>query len=304
MRFNGLDLNLLVALDAVLRQRNVTAAARSLNLSQPAMSAALGRLRHYFQDDLFVTQGREMILTPLGKSLGAPTNDILQRVKLTLTPQAAFDPATATRNFRVVISDFLSIIFFSRLVREISLIGPRLSFELLPFDDDPGGLLRDGKVDFLLFPETYLMPDHPKTSLFEEELVCIGCADNPDLGDEITFEQFVATGHVIAQFGDTRKAAIEEWFLQKYSINRRVEVTVPLFSIIPHMIVGTRRIATMHRLLAEHFARTMPLRIMPLPLPQSRFTEGLQWPALSDRDPASVWMREFIIAKARDLKPA
>lgn len=299
MRFNGLDLNLLVALDAVLRERNVTSAARSLNLSQPAMSAAVSRLRQYFQDELFVMQGREMVLTPLGTSLGPPVNDILQRVTLTLTPEAPFDPWNAKRRFRVIISDFLAIVFFSKIVSRAATVAPNITFELLPFDDDPDGLLREGRVDFLLFPEVYLQQDHPKASLFEESLVCVACPENKLIGGELTLEQYLTLGHVAAQFGNTRKPAIEEWLLLKYGVKRSIEVTVQAFSIIPYMVVGTNRIATMHLRLAEHYSKVMPLRIFPLPLPIAPFVEAVQWPTLSDRDPASIWMRQFILEQAR-----
>lgn len=298
MRFNGLDLNLLVVFDAVMRERNVTAAARSINLSQPAASAALSRLRHYFKDDLFNMVGREMILTPLGRSLADPTVEILQRVQMTLTTKALFDPRTTKRTFRVVISDFLAIVFFSRVIQRVSEIAPHVTFELLPFDDDPDGLLREGKVDFLLFPEPFLRADYPKTKLFEETLVCVVCRANDMVGEHLNFEDFISMGHVAVQFGKSRKPSIEEWFFLQHSFKRLIEVAVPSFAIVPHMIIGSRRIATMHLRLAQQFARYMPLRIMPIPLPLPTFAEGLQWPVLAEKDQGSLWMRELIVDEA------
>ncbi len=298
MRFEGLDLNLLVALDALYRERNLTAAARSIHLSQPAMSAAIARLRLYFHDDLFVMQGRELVLTPLSLSLLEPVQDILRRVKLTLTPQAPFDAANSKRTFRVIISDFLSIVFFSKIVRKAETLAPQVRFELLPFDDDPDQLLRKGSVDFLLFPDVYLGDDHPKTALFEEQLVCVACASNTEVGEQMSFADYMGLGHVAVRFGRSRKPSIEEWLLLKYGVNRRVEVAAQSFSVLPSLIVGTRRIATMHRRLAEHYGQSMPLKILPLPLPLPGFTESLQWPSLADRDPASIWMRNLIKSEA------
>src|SRR5271165_105581 len=111
MRFQGLDLNLLVALDALLTERNLTEAARSVNLSQPAMSAALARLRDYFRDEIFTMQGRRMVPTALGAALAAPTRDALLRIKMTLATRDAFDPSTSERRFRVVAYNFMTIVF-------------------------------------------------------------------------------------------------------------------------------------------------------------------------------------------------
>lgn len=298
MRFEGLDLNLLVALDALFRERSLTAAARSIHLSQPAMSAAVTRLRLYFGDDLFVMRGRELALTPLSISLQEPVQDILRRVKLTLRPQATFEPATASRSFRIIMSDYISIVFFERIVRKLEILAPKVTFEMLPFDDDPDRLLREGSVDFLIFPDVYLGNEHPKVPLFEEELVCVACATNEQANEDMSFAEYMAFGHVAARFGRSRKPSIEEWLLLKYGVTRRVEVATQSFAVLPSMVVGTRRVATMHRRLAEHYARSMPLKILPLPLPLPNFSEGLQWPTLADRDPASVWMRNVIKEEA------
>ena len=301
MRFQGLDLNLLVALDALLTERNLTAAARTVNLSQPAMSAALARLRDYFHDEIFTMQGRRMVPTALGEALAAPTRDALLRIKMTLATRNAFDPSTSERRFRVVVSDFMTIVFLARVVGDVRRIAPRVTFELLPFDDQPDDLLRRGELDFLIFPDIYLPDAYPRARLFDEHLVCVACAANAEIGEAITFGQYMAMGHVAAQFGRSRKPSIEEWLLLEHGLKRRIEVAVQSFSMIPHMIVGTNRIATMPSRLADHYAQTLPLRVLPLPLPLPKFTEALQWPALHHKDPASLWLRELILTEAKDL---
>ncbi len=120
MRFNGLDLNLLVAFDALWTERNLSAAARSINLSQPAMSAAVQRLRTFFGDDLFVIFGRELVPTPLAESLAAPTRDALLHIQLSITTRDAFGPTKSDRQFRVVLSDFMTVVFFRRIVERVA----------------------------------------------------------------------------------------------------------------------------------------------------------------------------------------
>src|SRR6185437_13340218 len=106
MRFEGLDLNLLIALDAILEERSVVGASRRLHLSQPAMSGAIGRLRAYFNDEIFTISQRKLVPTPLALSLERPTRDVLLRIRANLIATPEFDPATSTRHFRLIVSDY------------------------------------------------------------------------------------------------------------------------------------------------------------------------------------------------------
>ncbi|MDH2401847.1 LysR family transcriptional regulator [Bradyrhizobium sp. SSUT18] len=302
MRLNGLDLNLLVALDALLTARNLTAAARKINLSQPAMSAAVGRLRTYFKDDLFIMRGRKLVPTPIAESLAAPMREALLHIQLTIASREAFDPAKSDRCFRVVVSDFMTIVFFCRIIEQAAQAAPGVSFELLPFDDQPDEPLRRGEIDFLIFPEIFMPPGHPKTKLFDETMVCVGCRSNRQLTGKLTFEKYMSMGHVTTRFGKTRKPSIEEWLLLEHGIKRRIEVAVQSFSMIPQLLLGTERIATMHRRLALYLAKTMPLRIVKLPVPLPAFTEAIQWPALHNSDPASIWLRGIVLAEAKRMR--
>lgn len=302
MRFNGLDLNLLVALDALLTERSLSTAARNINLSQPAMSAAVARLRTYFRDDLFIMRGRELVPTPLAESLAAPTREALLHIQLSITTRDAFDPAKSDRRFRIVVSDFMTVVFFRKIVERVAREAPQVTFELLQFDDQPDEPLRRGEIDFLIFPEMFMTPAHPKERLFDERLVCVGCRSNPQLSGKLTFEKYMSMGHVMAQFGRTRKPSIEQWLLLEHGIKRRVEVAVQNFSMIPQLLLGTKRIATMHRRLAQHIAKTMPLRVVELPMPLPPFTEAIQWPALHNSDPASNWLREIVLEEAKRMR--
>jgi LysR family transcriptional regulator, nod-box dependent transcriptional activator len=302
MRFNGLDLNLLVALDALLTERNLTAAARNINLSQPAMSAAVARLRSFFKDDLFVMRGRELAPTSLAESLAAPTREALLHIQLTIASRETFDPAKSDRRFRVVVSDFMTILFFRKIIEQVARQAPGVTFELLPFDDQPDEPLRRGEIDFLIFPEIFLPPGHPKMTLFDETMVCVGCRSNRQLAGKLTFERYMSMGHVMTRFGKTRKPSIEEWLLLEHGVKRRIEVAVQSFSMIPQLLLGTERIATMHRRLALYFAKTMPLRIVKLPMSLPPFAEAIQWPALHNSDPASLWLRSIVSAEAKRMR--
>ncbi|WP_431016670.1 transcriptional regulator NodD1 [Bradyrhizobium pachyrhizi] len=301
MRFKGLDLNLLVALDALMTERNLTAAARKINLSQPAMSAAIARLRSYFRDELFTMRGRELVLTPGAEALAGPVREALLHIQLSIISRDAFDPAQSNRRFRVILSDFMTIVFFRRIVDRIAQEAPAVRFELLPFSDEPGELLRRGEVDFLILPELFMSSAHPKATLFDETLVCVGCRTNKQLSRPLTFEKYNSMGHVTAKFGRALRPNLEEWFLLEHGLKRRIEVIVQGFSLIPPILLDTSRIGTMPLRLARHFEKRMPLRIVEPPLALPTFTEAVQWPAFHNTDPASIWMRRILLDEASNM---
>jgi LysR family transcriptional regulator, nod-box dependent transcriptional activator len=130
MELHLFDLNLLVALDALLTERNVTRAGNRLNLSQSAMSGALARLRHYFHDELLVPVGRQMALTPVAEGLVEPVRDILVRIRGTLGSKPQFDPLTATRHLSLAVSDYVVDILMADVLRRARHEAPHMTFEL------------------------------------------------------------------------------------------------------------------------------------------------------------------------------
>ncbi|MDK1389246.1 LysR family transcriptional regulator [Sinorhizobium sp. 8-89] len=302
MRFKGLDLNLLVALDALMTERKLTAAARSINLSQPAMSAAIARLRTYFSDELFTMQGRELIPTPRAEALAPAVRDALLQIQLSIIAWEPFSPTQSERRFRIVLSDFMTLVFFDKVVGRVAREAPAVSFELLSLDDEPDELLRRGDVDFLILPEQFMSNGHPRAKLLVETLVCVGCPTNQQLSGQLSFEKYMSMGHIAVKFGRTLKPTIEEWLLLEYGLKRRIEVAVPGFSMIPPLLPGTDRIATMPSRLVKHFAKTIPLQIVDLPVPLPAFTIAVQWPALHNGDPASLWMRQMLLQEAARIE--
>ncbi|WP_028214795.1 LysR family transcriptional regulator [Paraburkholderia mimosarum] len=301
MRFKGLDLNLLVALDALMAKRNVTLAARDINLSQPAMSAAVSRLRDYFRDDLFVMRGREFVPTSRAVELAGPVREALSHIQLSIISRDVFQPAKSDRRFRVCLSDFMTLVYFQKVIKRVAREAPAVSFELLFPDDEPGDLLRRGDADFLILPDLFLQDTHPKAPLFDEKLVCVGCPANRQLSEQISLDRYMSLGHVTVRFGRARRPSIEEFFLLDLGLKRREEVVVPTFHLIPSVLSGTGRVATIPLRLARHLGEASALRIAEVPLPLSTFTEAIQWPALHNGDPASIWMRELLLEEAKSL---
>src|SRR5262245_46849136 len=179
MHFRQLDLNLLVALDALLTERNITRAGKRVFLTQSAMSGALARLRQYFGDDLLVQVGRKMMLTPLGESLIEPVREILIKVKDTVETRPGFDPATSTRRFSMMMSDFCETVLMLEVAQRAEATAPNVSFEILSNNvEEPLEFLDRADVDMLVMPAHLLSPGHPQESLFEDDFVCIAWNGN------------------------------------------------------------------------------------------------------------------------------
>jgi LysR family nod box-dependent transcriptional activator len=303
MRFNGLDLNLLVVLDVLLSEQNITRAGERLFLSQPATSAALGRLRAYFEDDLLVQVGRRMVLSPVGEALAEPVRDLLIQMRTTLESRNTFQPHAAHRTFTLMASDYVGMVLMPEVSRRLSEAAPGCSLELFSPEDDAIHEIDRGHTDFLILPQAQLTEGHPSTPLFEDVFVCVVCGEH---GPEcISMDTYKELGHVLVRWGSQhRMPTLDAWFLRRFDFERRVEVTTHTFNSVPPYLIGTRRIATMHRRLAELWAKHFSLRILPAPWDAPNLTIGMQWNTYRQHDPALTWLRNLIIEVAAGLDQA
>jgi DNA-binding transcriptional LysR family regulator len=289
------DLNLLVALDALLTERNVTRAGNRLNLSQSAMSGALARLRHYFRDDLLVPVGRQMVLTPVAEGLVEPVHDILLRIRGTLAAKPQFDPSTATRHLSLAVSDYVTEILVADVLRLARREAPRITFELRPVGRRASEDLESGELDFLIAPEAYLSPGQPSEVLFEDTFTCVVWAGNRSIGSSLTIDEYLSLGHVVVNVASGEPPSnYDELFLRGANVTRRAEVVVPAFSLAPRLVVGTDRATTITTRLAARYAATLPLRLIPLPVEMPPMVERLQWHEVHEQDPAHRWLRRLL----------
>ena len=303
MRFNKLDLNLLVALDALLTERSVSLAADRLCLSQSATSSALGRLRDYFGDELLVVKGRHMILTARAEELIEPVRAVLEQIRTTVAVAPPFDPATADRQLRIMASDYSTQVLLSGALAQLEQDAPLMRFEIQPMQDNPIEAIERGYIDLLLTIDYAISADHPSQIVFEDDYVVVGWSENPAMQQPMTRELYFSLGHVTARFGKARVPAFEDWFVRRQKQQRRVEVVAPTFLSLPGLVANTHRIATLHRRMAEMVVRNMPLvmREMPFDIPPIR--EALQWNIANNNDRALRWVVErFAAAAASDAE--
>lgn len=302
MRFKGLDLNLLMALDVLLEERSVSRAAERLHLSQPSASAALARLREYFNDPILEPQGRRMIPTPLALRLRPLLQDLLSDVDRMLGEARTFDPGTSTRRFQIGVSDYLVAVIFPRLVQRLQQEAPHVRLDL----QAPSELVRqafdEGAIDLLLSPAEHTLRDHPAELLFEERFVVVGWEGNPLFDSPLTEDDFYAAGHVATTLGNTPgdRASFAEDQLLARGRDRRIEIMAFSFTQVPDLLAGTHRISVMHERLARALQARYPLQYQPMPFEFPVMREMLQYHRARAVDPGLQWL----IAHLRQLAAA
>jgi len=304
MRYRHLDLNLLVALDMLLRERNISRAADRLNLSQPAMSNALARLREFFGDELLTPLGRQMVLTPRAETLVDRVREILLRVDSDIVAPAVFDPATSTRAFSMLVSDFTTTVFMPALLQALYARAPLMQLHLRPQVRKPSEPLENGEADFLIIPMQYVSSLHPCVPLFEDDYVVVSWTGHPTVREGLTREQYLSAGHVVANYssdGARNLPVLEGWFLEREGISRRIEVTAPTMAALPGLVVGTQRLATVHRRVARQAQQHLPIRIWPTPMAIPRLVQMLQWNRLRESDAGLRWIRDLCLAVGREI---
>jgi LysR family transcriptional regulator, nod-box dependent transcriptional activator len=298
MRFERLDLNLLVALDALLDERSVSLAADRIFLSQSATSSALGRLREYFGDELLVVKGRQMVLTARAEQLVEPVRAVLEQIRTTISVSPTFDPATCDRTLRIMASDYVTEVLLSQVFASVAEEAPLMRFEIQPMTEGPVDSLERGFVDLLLTVDFGMTADHPSQILFGDDYVVIGCANNPAMKGPMTKELYLELGHVTCRFGKARVPAFDDWFLRRQKQQRRIEIVAPSFLSIPGLVSGSKRIATIHRRLANRIADNVPLVVRELPLAMPPIREGAQWHLSNNNDAAIRWFVEKLALAA------
>ena len=290
MRLKGLDLNLLVALDALLATQSVSRAAERLHLSQPAVSAALGRLRTFFSDPILVSHGKRMIPTPFASRLKPLLAQVISDVDAMVSVSPHFDPAVSTRWFRIGASDYLTKVVFAGLLQRFARTAPGICIELIPPNDSIQQMLEAGELDLLLVPADHVSIRHPSQLLFEERHVVAGWSGNPVFKGTMTREAFDAAGHVAVEIGRIARASFAEMQLRMRGIERRIEVMASSFTVVPELLVETTRLAVMHERLAISASRHLPIAHAELPFEFPLMHEMLQYHHARGDDPGLQWL--------------
>ncbi|EQB14753.1 hypothetical protein L288_00955 [Sphingobium quisquiliarum P25] len=291
MRLKGLDLNLLVAFDALMSSRSVSRAAVKMNLSQPAVSSALARLRSYFKDEILVVHGKRMLPTAFAEGLYPQVLACLREAEILITTNSAFDPLTSQRRFRIVASDYASTAVISYFANRLPVIAPGVQLELILPEDNVWGDLEEGFIDIFITPEEFVSNVHPAELLFEERHVIAGWASNPLMSRPISKDELFSSPHITVSFGRHRKLAHGDAQLSSMGLQRQVEIVAPSFTLVPWLLIGTQRLSIMHHRLAKLMAAKFPIAFQPMPFKFPIMREMAQYHSARSSDDGLLWLR-------------
>lgn len=298
-----LDLNLLVALDALLTERGVTRAAARIGLGQSAMSHNLARLRSLFGDELLTRGPDGMRPTPRALALVEPVRAALSQIQALLVRDGAFDPRTAERSFRIGLPDSVEVLLIPALLSYLSEAAPGIHLRLHNIDsarllDDLDADRLDLAVGLGVFAEG--QAHHKRRLLLTETYLCMFNAARTGIAAPISIEDYVRLPHVLTSLREGERGVVDD-ALAKLGLKRRVVLTTPRFLAVPFLVARAPVVVTMHARLARFFAEELGLSLSPPPVELQEVAVSLLWHASYDHDPAHAWLRQRIVQLAQEV---
>lgn len=299
MDLHGIDLNLLVAFDALMAERGVTRAGTRIGRTQPAMSAALSRLRALLKDELFVRAPGGLQPTPRALEIAEPLGRALAEIQRTLAFTQAFDPQSATTVFRLGLSDHPTFVLLPKLVERLQEAAPAVTLHIVSYTarDDAVSLLDAGEADLTLgVPPTASVGGRILSrGLFEERFVCILRKDHPLADGPLTLDAFLGLSHLLVSPEGERFGHVDA-ALAKRGLKRRLALTLPHMYAAPAVIARSDLIATLMAGVVVASGRQEELRVLEPPLEVSGAKFVMIWHKRNDAHPAQRWLRDFIAA--------
>lgn len=298
-----IDLNLLVALDALLAERSVTRAAARVGLGQSAMSHNLARLRTLLGDELLTRAPDGMRPTPRALALVDPVRVTLARIEALLSREEAFDPRTAERLFRIGLPDSVEVLLGPALLARLCAAAPGVRLRLHStdrmqlFDELDADRLDLGVGLKRTYPEG--RAHHKRRLLSTDSYLCMFNADRVDVAPPISLEDYVRLPHVLTSLRPGERGVVDE-ALEKIGLKRMVALTTPRFVAVPFLVAGAAVVTTMHAKLARFFAAKLGLTLSPVPVELPEVSVSLLWHASYDHDPAHLWLRRTVARVAAE----
>ena len=296
-----LDLNLLVAFDALLTERSVTRAAARVGLGQSAMSHNLGRLRALFGDELLTRGAEGMRPTPRALALADPVRVTLAQIQAAVLQREAFDPSTAERTFRVGLADSIEVAVIPGLLARLRNVAPAVSLRLRSINRL--SILEDldtGTLDLGIGVFDLGQIHHKRRALYTDSFLCLF---NPALLNfmvPVSLEDYLSVPHVLTSLTEDTHGAVDE-ALAKLKLKRRIVLTTPGFLAVPFVVRRAPVITTMPSRLARYFADAFGLATSPPPIELPTFTISLLWHGSFDQDQGHVWLRQTLAGLAAEV---
>jgi DNA-binding transcriptional LysR family regulator len=291
----NLDLNLIVSLDALLQERSVSKAAARLGLSQPSLSASLARLRRHFNDDLLTRVGNQYELTPLAAQLVDVTQSAMASVTRVFTSAARFEPATAVREFTVLMSDYATTVLGPALAQQLSEQAPGVHLRVQQLASH----LVDNAAETLRSADAIVMPpgilsDLPHCQIFGDGWVCVVARDAPLAADGLTVDQLGQLPMVMTYQTSTAFTPVAKQ-LEMLGLEFNVQIVTESFLSLPFLVAAVHGVGLIQKRLADRLASAAGVRILPCPFEPVPLIEALWWHPMYSRDSGHRWLRDVFV---------
>jgi DNA-binding transcriptional LysR family regulator len=300
----SVDFRLLECLQTLIAERHVTKAAERLGMSQPKLSSVLARLRQLTGDPLLVRTSEGMVPTDMARQLAASTEQFLSSWKGLVGGDQSFNPETADHTFRIQVTDFILKDLIVSLVSELRSIAPNVAISVYPPSAGLREKLETGEIDLVIGYVPGAPQDLYITQLYSYQSCCVVARNHPRIGNELTFEQYVAEGHVILTFGRTHQPFVTEQYvdglLAERNVHRRAAAFVPSALVVPDIVARTDLVALIPRPLAEGVADQLALKLLEPPFPLPLQGIAMVWHARTNNDLGSRWLRGVVRRLVQD----
>lgn len=296
MHISRVDLNLFIVFEAIYAEGSVTRASLKLNLTQPAISHALKRLRVMFEDPLFVRQGHLMVSTPLARSIIEPVRHSLRGFEVTLNKLNRFDPASTEKEFTLALRDVLESTVLPPLMVALEREAPHARVAAVQVDRrELEGELQAGTLDCAIDVLLPLAPDIRHTRILADRTLVVARRGHPRLQGGITLEQYLAEEHILAS--SRRKGpGIEDFELSRLGMQRKIRLRCQHYFAACRVVSQTDLLLTMPERYARVANQQFDNQLLPLPLEMPVWDVYLYWHANVEDDPANRWLRERLTA--------
>ena len=294
----GMEIDLLLALDALLQDRNVTHAATRLKISQPALSARLNRLRTLLDDRLFVPalNGRGVVPTPRAEALAPLVADVLRRIDA-ITAPVAFDPATSRRLFTLALQENPAVMLGSTLVQRVRAAAPNIRLRLaLPDRGKIPFLLEEGDVDIFVGGASEAEDGWMSRSLFEDDFATAQRKGHPRGQAPLDLDAFCDQAHLLVSSAGDPFSGVIDRALADIGRTRVVAMSVQSYAVAPTIVAGSDLLCTLPTRMLRHFDASLDLFVPPVPLKPVAISA--YWHSRHHDDPAHRWLREQLFAAA------
>ncbi|MGZ3478334.1 MAG: LysR family transcriptional regulator, partial [Polyangiales bacterium] len=299
------DLNLLVALDALLETRNVTRAAAKIGLSQSAMSHALKRLRDLTGDELLVRGKDRMLPTSRAEALATPVRRALEDIGKALAPPAAFDPKVARLRVTIGTTDYAELVLLPEVVRRLMREAPGIELRCVSVGEDQLTPLASRAIDLVISPLRPVVDERPgifARRIFDERFVCVMRKGHPLAKQRLTLRRFTEAQHALVSPRGSEGGIVDD-ALARLGLARRVTVAVPHFLIAPHVVASSDLILTLAGRVANTLAEPLGLVVVPAPseLALAGFSMNLVWHERTHHDAPLKWVRDLFADVAKEI---